>query len=257
MENWPEDILQFAWIQDLDHKLNDLANKAEHEDWSYQNTPSEHEKPILYNYIRYTYRRVAEERKVTVSEDGQFACFNTGLVTSSQEPLFASFEVNRYPEARQRWYFKEWFYHGERQLNVFPELPDLASYFDDPTCLVFDARKDFRLNTEHIIQQTPRDRFPEPYRNMTDYALQTVVKGAISNARERARRSYKAAVPQYYGGAIQLLLPLCLSDPQRADLGLAVEIHSNFYRGATCLTLDMAYNNARQLAKPDRDWLQP
>jgi len=23
------------------------------------------------------------------------------------------------------------------------------------------------------------------------------------------------------------------------------------------LTLDMAYNNARQLAKPDRDWLQP
>ena len=154
MESWPEDILQFAWIQDLDHKLNDLANKAEHEDWSYQNTPSEHEKPILYNYIRYTYRKVAEERKITVSEDAQFACFNTGLVTPSQEPLFASFEINRYPD-RQRWYFKEWFYRGERQLNVFPELPDLANYFDDPTCLVFDARKDFRLNTEHIVQQTP------------------------------------------------------------------------------------------------------
>ena len=180
MESWPEDILQFAWIQDLDHKLNDLANKAEHEDWSYQNTPSEHEKPILYNYIRYTYRKVAEERKITVSEDAQFACFNTGLVTPSQEPLFASFEINRYPD-RQRWYFKEWFYRGERQLNVFPELPDLANYFDDPTCLVFDARKDFRLNTEHIVQQTPRDRFPEPYKSMTDYALQTVVKGAISN----------------------------------------------------------------------------
>ena len=42
-----------------------------------------------------------------------------------------------------------------------------------------------------------------------------------------------------------------------ADLALVVERHSTFYRAATCLTLDMAYNNARQIARPDRDWLQP
>jgi len=143
------------------------------------------------------------------------------------------------------------------ELNKFPDLPDITHYFDDPTCLVFDGRKDFRINIEHIIGETPRDRFPEPYRTMESYALQTVLKGAIDNARERIKRSYKTAIPQYYRAQIQLLLPLCLSNPQRADLALVVERHSTFYRAATCLTLDMAYNNARQIARPDRDWLQP
>ena len=92
---------------------------------------------------------------------------------------------------------------------------------------------------------------------MADFALQTVLKGAIDNAKERVRRSYKTAIPQFYRSGVQLLLPLCLSDPQRADLALVVERHETFYRAATCLTLDMAYNNARQLARPDRDWLQP
>lgn len=92
---------------------------------------------------------------------------------------------------------------------------------------------------------------------MDTHALQLLLTGAIDNAKERVRRNYKAAVPQYYRGRIQLLLPLCLSNPKVADLALVVEAHDGFYRAATCLTLDMAYNNARQLARPDRDWLQP
>ena len=36
-----------------------------------------------------------------------------------------------------------------------------------------------------------------------------------------------------------------------------VERFSDFYRAATRLTLDMACNIARQLARPDRDWLAP
>ncbi len=185
----------------------------------------------------------------------QFACFNTGLVTSNQEPLFGSFETNR-REGAQPWFFKGWFRKGQWELNKFPELPDLASYFDEPSCLVLDTRKDFRVNVEHIIEDS-KERFPEPYRSMDNFALQTFLKGAIDNAKERVRRNYKTAIPQYYKGQIQLLLPLCFSNPQRADLALVVERHSTFYRATTCLTLDMAYNNARQLTKPDRDWLQP
>ena len=92
---------------------------------------------------------------------------------------------------------------------------------------------------------------------MDDYALQTFLKGALDNARERVRRNYKTAIPQYYKGRIQILLPLCISNPVAADLAMVVEDHSAFYRASTCLTLDMAYNNARQLARPDRDWLKP
>jgi hypothetical protein len=206
--------------------------------------------------MRYTYRKIAEERKFALSEDGRFACFNTGLVTPHQEPLFASFEANRRQDA-QPWLFKGWFRRGQWELNKFPELPDMAHYFDDPTCLIFDTREDLRVNVEHIIEDTPRERFPEPCRSTDDFALQSVLTGVVHNAKDRVRRNYKTAVPQFYRGEVQLLLPLYFSNPQRADLALVVERHSTFYRAATCLTLDMAYNNARQLAKPDRDWLQP
>jgi aspartate carbamoyltransferase regulatory subunit len=253
---WREDLFEFAWIPAINEQLVELSEIAEHEDWTYRYTPSEHAHPVLYSYFRRTYGRVAQESKIGLSENALFACFNTGLVTSNQEPIYASFESNR-KEGAQPWYFKGWFRRGEWELNKFPELPDLPHYFDDPTCLVLDTRKDFRVNIEHIIADTPRERFPEPYRSMSDFALQTVLQGAINNAKERVRRSYKTAIPQHYRGQVQLLPPLCLSNPQQADLALVVERHNTFYRCATCLTLDMAYNNARQIARPDRDWLQP
>jgi hypothetical protein len=257
MSPWPTDLFDFAFIPSMDEKLEGLSRLAEPEDWSYQRTQSEHPYPILYNYVHYTYRRAAEETKISLSDDGQFSCFNTGLVTANQESIYASFETNRNQGASQHWFFKKWLRRGEWELTKFSDLPDIAHYFDDPTCLVFDTRRDFRVNIEHIIGETPRDRFPEPYASMENYALQTVLKGAIDNAKERVKRSYKTAIPQYYQSRIQLLLPLCLSRPHMADLALVVDRYTNFYRASTCLTLDMAYNNARQIARPDRDWLQP
>ena len=132
----------------------------------------------------------------------------------------------------------------------------MAHYFDDPSQLVLDGRKELRVNVEHVISEN-RERFPEPYLTMAEYQLQTFLKGAIDNAKQRIRRNYKTAIPQYYRGRVQLLLPLCLTKPAVADLALVVDNHDTFYRAATCLTLDMAYNNARQLARPDRDWLVP
>jgi hypothetical protein len=122
--------------------------------------------------------------------------------------------------------------------------------------LVFDVTKEFRTNIEHILAEN-KERFPPPYNTMGDYNLQTFLKGTIDNAKERVKRNYKTTIPQFYQGRIQLLLPLCISSPAKADLAIVVEDHNSFYRASTCLTLDMAYNNARQLAKPDRDWLAP
>ncbi|WP_331733170.1 DUF3825 domain-containing protein (plasmid) [Embleya sp. NBC_00888] len=41
------------------------------------------------------------------------------------------------------------------------------------------------------------------------------------------------------------------------DLALVVSRHGEHYRGNTVLTMGMAYSNARLLARPDGDWLQP
>jgi hypothetical protein len=253
---WPDDLFDFCFIPDIGNRLDELAeHEAEKEDWEYHTTTSQYPRPILHNYVRQTYKRVAEEGKIGLSDDGQFACFNTGLVTDNQEPLFASFEANR-QAGKQPWFFKGWLRKGRWELNKFSQLPEMAHYFDDPSCLVFDCRKELRVNIEHIVEDN-KARFPAPYSAMENYMLQTFLKGSIDNAKERVRRSYKTAIPQYYGGQVQLLLPLCLTNPGKADLAMVVERHQAFYRASTCLTLDMAYNNARQITKPERDWLQP
>lgn len=63
------------------------------------------------------------------------------------------------------------------------------------------------------------------------------------------------AVPQYFEGKVQLLLPLCLHFDDIPDLALVVTKVGNVYQCHTCLTLDMAYNNARLIAKPESNWL--
>ncbi|PYP82286.1 MAG: hypothetical protein DMF61_26790 [Blastocatellia bacterium AA13] len=252
----PELLNQFALIPHFDDKIAELANLAEPEDWNYHQALSDRPNPILFNYLRYTYTRIGQEKKVAVTKDEKWACWNTGLVTSHQEPIYVLFEENKFDDRQTYWHFNQFCRKGHYFLNKFSALPEMAHYFDDPAQLVFDSRKELRPNIQHIIADN-KERFPEPYRSMNDYSLQTFLKGAIDNAIERVKRNYKTAIPQYYKGSIQLLLPLCIGAADKADLALVVDTYADFYRASTCLTLDMAYNNARQLARPDRDWLQP
>jgi len=251
-------LRDFAIVPSIQDQLAALEQIAEPEDWSYKNTSTTFDRPVLYNYIQRTFVRVQEQQKIAASSNGEHACWNSGLVTVHQEPIYMLLDQNlKKDQAGQPpWHFRSFCRQGQYELNYFDQLPEMASYFEDPSCLVFDSRKELRVNIEHIIEGN-KDRFPEPYRVRPDYELQMILKGAIHNAQERVRRNYKAAVPQFYHGRVQLLLPLCLSAPETADLAMVVERFDTFYRASTCLTLDMAYNNARQLARPDRDWLKP
>lgn len=252
----PDQLHEFALIPRLDEKIDELATIAETEDWEYQHTPPENPKPVLRNYLKYTYKRIAEEKKVSVSKDEEFSCINTGLITRNQESIYVIFEKNKLDTHPAYWHFNSFARKGQWELNKIPSLPEMAHYFDDPSHLVFDPRKELRPNVEHIIEDN-KERFPENLKTMSNFGLQNIIKGAIESAIERAKRNYKTAIPQYYNGNIQLLLPLSLAEATKADLALVVERFDTFYRASTCLTLDMAYNNARQLARPDRDWLQP
>ena len=53
---------------------------------------------------------------------------------------------------------------------------------------------------------------------------------------------------------MQLLLPLCL-EGDKPGLALAIERDDDCYKARTCLSLDMAYNNARLINKPEAQWL--
>ncbi|MGD1097616.1 MAG: DUF3825 domain-containing protein [Bryobacteraceae bacterium] len=160
---WPEALFDLVFIPNLDDRLEELAGMAEPEEWHYHHTPpTEHQHPILYNYLRYTYTRLAEEEKIAVSDDGQLITFNMGLVTPNQEPIFALANHNHLPNARQPWHFQGWRRRGEYELTRFSQLPDMAHYFDDPAALVLDPRKELRMNIEHIITEN-KERFPPPY----------------------------------------------------------------------------------------------
>jgi hypothetical protein len=254
--DFPEHFRDFVLMPKFDEGIQTLSEMCEPEDWEYKNSPSAHQQPILRNYLTYTYRRIAEEKKIAVTDDEESACFNIGLITNTQEPIYILFIKNKLTTSRPYWHFYKFCRRGEWELNRFAALPEMAHYFDDPSSLVYDARKELRINVEHIIRDN-LERFPADLQTMNAFGLQNLVKGAIDSATERVKRNYKTAIPQYYQGSIQLLLPLTLLDPTKADLALVAERFSNFYRAATCLTLDMAYNNARQLARPDRDWLAP
>ncbi|MCG5531822.1 DUF3825 domain-containing protein [Halorhodospira sp. 9621] len=256
MPEWPDNFHDLIFFPRVDEHIDALAALAEPEEWNYQSRKSEHSKPILYNYVKYTYKRLAEEEKIAIADNERALTFNTGLVTPSQEPLYCYCTPNNMEDTQTPWHFVGWKRQGERVLSAFSELPEMAHYFEDPKVLVLDPRKEIRTNVEHVVEDN-RHRFPEPYRSMDSYALQTFLKGSIDNAKERVKRNYKTAIPQYYRGRVQLMLPLCIGSPEVADLALVVEDHGDFYRASTCLTLEMAYNNARQLARPDRDWLRP
>ncbi len=251
----PEELFDFGFMPNFDQRVEELAAIAESENWDYSGSTTK-SYPILKNYLKYTWKRIAEERKVSITSDDLYACWNTGLISSRHEEIFVLYSKNNLPQSKQYWHFSRFSTTGKYELNRFSKLPEMAHYFDDPSLLVYDSRIELRVNYEHMIADN-RSRFPASLQAMPDYQLQGLVLNAVEHAKRRVRRNYKTAIPQYYGGTLQLLLPLSLSDPNKADLAMVVEKFSDFYRAATCLTLEMAFNNARQLARPDRDWLNP
>lgn len=253
----PYPLFDFAYVP-MPTALDDLAQLAQSENWEYRHSTSQYPRPILYSYLHYTFARLQEEGKIATTADGSTACFNTGLITDNYEEIYSLFEPHRNPQPHgPKWFLKRFCRESDRALLKFGNLPDIAHYFDDPGELLFDTRRSLRKNVDHIIEDN-KARFPEPFASMQDsHQLRIALEGAIDHTIKRVRRNYKTAVPQFYQGRIQLLLPLCLTSRANADLALVVYREGDVYLASTCLTLDMAYNNARLLARPDTEWLEP
>jgi hypothetical protein len=113
------------------------------------------------------------------------------------------------------------------------------------------------VNYEHIIDHNS-DRLPVELVSNRRIALMSI-KGAVESLKDKVLRNYKVAIPHWYEDRVQLLLPLNLTDDTVADLALVVDKdhEGNIYRARTVLTMDLAYNNARLITRPDTEWLNP
>lgn len=144
-------------------------------------------------------------------------------------------------------------------ISHFPScLPEPADFFKEPENLIFNPSCKIVPQIDHIIEDN-LSRFPAHFVGLPQDEVRRRIIGAIDEAQRKVRSNYKIAVPQYYNGKIQLLLPLCLTaGSQNPDLALVThKIADGTYTARTILALQMAYNNARQIVKPQSNWLKP
>lgn len=106
-----------------------------------------------------------------------------------------------------------------------------------------------RVNVDHILgDEENYFRLPAEIRDARNLPL--LLETAVELARRRAAVEPGIVVPQGYQGRVQYLLPICLTDMEKPDLAMTLTIMDGYYLGNTCLTLEMAYLNARLLGRP-------
>ena len=242
---------EYAYLRDYDAKISYLANLSP-EPWSFGNNKDH---VILKNYLGYTFMKLYDEGKLL--EQNSFSVLHTGLYTVYYEEIFAYFTKNKVPD-RQAWFLDGFFTRYQLVNMGVNDFPRRANYFSDPAALVFDTNCEIIPQYSHIFDDPENFlRIPETVR---DSAMRVILfDGAVKRAKCMIDANYKTAVPQYYKGKIQLLIPICLVSENVPDLALVVSQNNTKtqYIGHTCLSLDMAYNNARLIARPDSNWLHP
>ena len=107
---------------------------------------------------------------------------------------------------------------------------------------------------DHILgDEENLSRIPAEIREAQNLPL--LLETAVELARRKAVVEPSIVVPQGYQGRVQYLLPICLTDMEQPDLAMTLTIMDGYYLGNTCLTLEMAYLNARLLSRPVAHWL--
>ena len=216
-----------------------ILKEAIPEIWSNDTYP---DNGMLVNYMVHTFKKLKSEKKVI--ETKEYGLFNTGLFTEFYQPIYAYNDKNGLQ-------FLTAYELGNMNIS---ERPPRANYFEDPSLLLFDWHYEININYKHILKDINNlDRIPGKLKDSKN--ILNNLNGSIETMKKKVSANYKLAIPQYYEGKIQLLLPLCLEDDETPSLALTVTRIGNYYQGHTCLTLDMAYNNARLIAKPESNWL--
>lgn len=243
-------LYDYMFWGDYNAQMEVLATKALYENWSFG---TRNDYAILKNYLNYTFLKLKSENKIL--ENSTYCLFNTGLYTNFYEPIYIYGVLSRPNTVPQNWFFKGFktkYELGSMGIDIYPERAD---YFSDPSRLVFDWHCKINVNYDHILEDN-KGRFP-------DYVINSprpmeLLRGTIDTAIKRVKANYKLAVPHYYNGRIQLMLPLCFRSDNIPELALVLnKMKGPYYQAATCLTMQMAYLDARLIARPESEWLLP
>jgi len=284
-----------VFVPDWGRVVKELSELALPENWDYKGDRTR-SKRILSNYLKYKYYKawldgdVYEENGYGIFNTGLVDKAYDPIYCLMEPNRDANDVFGR------KWTIAYFACRGKgdngKDLNRrISRYPDPPRYFkpEEAICLFFDTTKELFCDYEHILidnmYRLPGEfilytlsydeELRRMYENRTPFKviksyiignarlmrdLEDGLKRAVDTAVKYASWNYKTAVPIYYPrtNSISLLLPLHLvSDKPAADAALVIEKLSNGnYQGQTIFTMAMAYQDARQVARPNSDWLQ-
>ena len=205
----------------------------------------------------------------------------TGLLTRDSKFIYGTFVRDR--RAFNGRYHTKWNFlvdtegHCSWTANPIADVrPRKFLHYEEFEALMYNPEIQCHIDMDHILETGTNARLQEaiPQRyGETDDAyrmrLRTEFSEAVDHMLMRIQDNYGTVVPQLYNHQLQLLLPLSFDHGRSTPLVIPVtkQLSNNpanpdprnpshwVYRGATVLTIAMAYNNARLLRKVESEWL--
>ena len=263
----------FANKDSFERFLNDIANNAVAEPWSFSNRPSACKYPILKSYLENIFGKLRKETlagatdKIVQSADGHYILFNTNLPDTFGKDILIMAEVRKKVNGEEYFENPSMFTKGVsemRRLGFSVEnTPQPASFFEDVNEVIFQSSWTIDSSFEHLdhIIQDNRSRFPKEYQEKDPVRDAGDLEQGINMAVRMAKRNFKYIAPMYrpQKDCIQMLMPIYLSGSYRdaPDFALVLTPDNGIYIPETILPIDGAYQNARLIAMPDEAWLRP
>ena len=285
---WHIGDIVFDSLESMNDLLSRLADEALYENWTFPNYQSKINHPILKNYLENTYFQLVNQGKVFINTEEDKMLFNTGLIDTSFNELYLVCDISHY-YARDTLFTAEYsspeIYKSSNRIfcNYSRNTPlPVATFYENPGDLLFNweiAQKPGGINIadEHIFRDNMNriniglrnSDFKFNFENPQDVArCRQMFEGALKASLELSKRNYKFVAPQFWPatGRLQFLMPIYLEGIQEIKqdnirdalpptVALSMELVHGQYIGTTILTLDMAYQNARLIARPDGFWL--
>ncbi|MGN0688131.1 MAG: DUF3825 domain-containing protein [Oscillospiraceae bacterium] len=152
---FPGQMLEhFAFLGTWNSFLAELASKAMPEEWDFPDAYAK-DNYILIQYMKYTFYRIVQEDKLCISGDKRFAAFNTGLIDSNYDDIYACFLPNE-ANTDTCWKFSGFCTAasrgpGKTLVSCFNPLPQPAEYCTQNEQLLFDSEKPMHIDYQRII----------------------------------------------------------------------------------------------------------
>lgn len=262
----PTDLFEFAYVPDWYEQLDELAEMILPESWRFKKPTSETKNidtPILERYINSIFRKQSIDYNTstdTLSAQGFFhienerTCFHTGLYTQRYKAVYACFERNKKQNSTLKWYFIDFCDEVSSNLKYIHPLPNKPYFPAMKNGVNFIPEWPIRVNVDHILGDAENlERIPSRIQKAKNLPL--LLETAVELARRKAVVEPGLVVPQGYQNRLQHLIPIYLTNMKKPDLAMTLSVMDGYYLGNTCLTLEMAYLNARMIARPTAGWL--